>query len=381
MATQNTAMDNAALIKEVNEAHKHKKYSVGYHAQTVVAVIVTLIMLFPLYWMIATSFKSAEEVQLVIPTLFPHEFHPENYLNVLQKANFMKYYWNTIVMTAGILLLQVGTGVLAAYGFAVGRFKGRNALFYVVLGALMIPLQVTFIPIYIMCANWDLCDTFLGLILPEAVSAYYIFMLRNTFMSIDQSYIDAGRIDGLSRLGTIWYVLVPMSKATIFTVTLVTFTNGWNAYFWPKIIAKNEVRRVLTVGLAQLKNTFAGQAVSNYHEIMAGAVLAIIPVVILFLIFQKYMMTGYSKAAMKSIPPHNRKRAAHVGCPFAVLAQSNQGGTCHVLVHCPGCEAVPRQPALPHQPFGRHPDAGTDGTSLPGKRLLHPGHHGPRGSL
>ncbi len=118
-------------------------------------------------------------------------------------------------------------------------------------------------------------------------------------MSIDQSYIDAGRIDGLSRLGTIWYVLVPMSKATIFTVTLVTFTNGWNAYFWPKIIAKNEVRRVLTVGLAQLKNTFAGQAVSNYHEIMAGAVLAIIPVVILFLIFQKYMMTGYSKAAMK----------------------------------------------------------------------------------
>ena len=106
MATQNTAMDNAALIKEVNEAHKHKKYSVGYHAQTVVAVIVTLIMLFPLYWMIATSFKSAEEVQLVIPTLFPHEFHPENYLNVLQKANFMKYYWNTIVMTAGILLPQ-----------------------------------------------------------------------------------------------------------------------------------------------------------------------------------------------------------------------------------------------------------------------------------
>ena len=238
-------------------------------------------------------------ILLVIPTLFPHEFHPENYLNVLQKANFMKYYWNTIVMTAGILLLQVGTGVLAAYGFAVGRFKGRNALFYVVLGALMIPLQVTFIPIYIMCANWNLCDTFLGLILPEAVSAYYIFMLRNTFMSIDQSYIDAGRIDGLSRLGTIWYVLVPMSKATIFTVTLVTFTNGWNAYFWPKIIAKNEVRRVLTVGLAQLKNTFAGQAVSNYHEIMAGAVLAIIPVVILFLIFQKYMMTGYSKAAMK----------------------------------------------------------------------------------
>lgn len=267
--------------------------------QPILAVIVTIIMLFPIYWMIATSFKSAEEAQRVIPTLFPQSFHPENYVYVLNRANFLKYYWNTIVMTAGILFFQVTTGVLAAYGFSKGSFKGRNAMFYVVLGALMIPLQVTFIPIYIMCANWNLTDTFLGLILPEAVSAYYIFMLRNTFMSIDNSYVDAGRIDGLGRLGIIWYVLLPMSKATIFTVTLVTFTNGWNSYFWPKIIAKNEVRRVLTVGLAQLKTTFAGQAVANYHQIMAGAVLTILPVIILFLIFQKYMMTGYSKSAMK----------------------------------------------------------------------------------
>lgn len=267
--------------------------------QPVLAVIVTIIMLFPIYWMIITSVKSAEEAQLIIPTFFPHSFHPENYTYVLQRANFLKYYWNTIVVTAGILFMQVTTGVLAAYGFAKGNFKGRNVLFFVVLGALMIPIQVTFIPLYIMCADWNLCDTFLGLILPEAVSAYYIFMLRNTFMSIDDSYVEAGKIDGLGRLGTIWYVLLPMSKATIFTITLVTFTNGWNAYFWPKIIAKNEVRRVLTVGLAQLKNTFAGQAVSNYHQIMAGAVLAILPVIILFLIFQKYMMTGYSKAAMK----------------------------------------------------------------------------------
>lgn len=275
------------------------KRGAAWYAQTVAAVVITLIMIFPLYWMIATSLKSAAEAQLIIPTLFPHEFHFENYINVLTRANFTKYYWNTIVMTAGILILQIGIGTLAAYGFACGRFKGRDAMFYVVLGALMIPIQVTFIPIFIMCSNWGLNDTFLGLILPEAVSAYYIFMMRNSFLAVDQSYIDAGRIDGLGRMGTIWYVLVPMCKSTIFTVTLVTFSNGWNAYFWPKIIARNEVRRVLTVGLAQLKNTFAGQAVSNYHEIMAGAVLAILPLVILFMFFQKYMMTGYSKAAMK----------------------------------------------------------------------------------
>ncbi len=299
MATEFKPVDNATLLKEVNEAHRKKKHPLGYHIQTIVALLVIVVMIFPLYWMIATSLKSAEEVQLVIPTLFPHELHPENYINAFRKANFAKYYYNTIVMTLGQMGLQIGTGILAAYGFSIGRFKGRELLFYVVLGAMMIPVQVTFIPTYIMCANWNMCDTFAGLILPNSVSAYYIFMLRNSFLSVDQSYIDAGKIDGLSRMGTIWHVLVPMNKATIYTVTLVTFTGGWNAYFWPKIIAKNEVRRVITLGLAALKTTFSGEAVSNYHEIMAGAVLAIIPVVVLFFIFQKYMMTGYSKAAMK----------------------------------------------------------------------------------
>ncbi len=283
----------------INLHAKDKKKSPLHHLKTVVAIIVVIIMVFPIYWMIMTSLKSAEEVQLVIPTLIPKSWHPENYLYVLQKANFLKYYWNTIVMTAGIMITQIVTGVLAAYGFARGEFPGRDMFFYIVLGALMIPIQVTFIPVFIMFSKWGLNDTYLGLILPSTVSAYYIFMLRNSFMAIDQSYIDAGKIDGLGRLGTIWHILVPMSKASIFTITLVTFTGSWNSYFWPKIIAQNETRRVLTVGLAYLKNTFAGQAVANYHQIMAGAVLAILPVVILFFIFQKYMMTGYSTAAMK----------------------------------------------------------------------------------
>ena len=163
----------------------------------------------------------------------------------------------------------------------------------------MIPIQVTFIPIFIMMANWGMSDTFMGLILPVAVSPYFIFMLRQNFMAIDDSYIEAARMDGLGRVGIITRILAPMCKSTLFTVTLVTFTNGWNAYFWPKIIAKGETRRVLTVGLAYLKNTFAGGESMNNHEIMAGAVLAVVPVIILFFIFQKYMLTGYSKAAMK----------------------------------------------------------------------------------
>lgn len=267
--------------------------------QGIIAVITMLIVLFPIYWMLVSSVKSQEEILLAVPTLWPKEFHFENYANVFQRVDFAKYYFNTIVMTAGILISQIVTGIFAAYGFSKGVFKGKNASFMVVLGALMIPLQVTFIPIYIMCAKWGLSDTFLGLILPEAVSPYYIFMLRQTFMSIDDSYVDAAKVDGLGRIGIITKILTPMCKSTLFTVTLVTFTTGWNSYFWPKIIARGEQRRVLTIGLAQLKNTFAGMEAMNNHEIMAGAVMAILPVVILFFIFQKYMLTGYSKAAMK----------------------------------------------------------------------------------
>lgn len=288
---------SSSYLEKQLAAKRRKK--VAAVVQYTLAIIITLCVMFPLYWMIVSSFKSQEEILLLKPTLWPKEWHPENYAIVFKRANFAKYYYNTIVMTAGILISQIVTGTLAAYGFSKGKFRGQNALFMFVLGALMIPIQVTFIPLYIMCANWGLIDTFLGLILPECVSAYYIFMLRQNFMAVDDSYVDAAKVDGLGRIGIITKILMPMCKSSLVTTILVTFTNGWNSYFWPKIIAKNETRRVLTIGLAQLKNTFAGQATMNNHEIMAGAVMAILPVVILFFVFQKYMLTGYSKAAMK----------------------------------------------------------------------------------
>lgn len=283
---------------ERDRAARRKKAIIAVFQWTL-AIILTLFVAFPLYWMIVSSFKSQEEILLIQPTMWPTSWHPENYVNAFKRANFLAYYKNTIIMTAGILLSQMGIGVFAAYGFSKGDFPHRDKVFLIVLGAMMIPGQVTFIPQYIMCANWGWIDTFAGLIIPSCVSAYYIFMLRQNFMAIDDSYVDAGKIDGLGRFGTITKVLAPMCKSSMFTTTLVTFTGGWNAYFWPKIIASNEKRRVVTLGLASLKQTFSGQGTMNNHEIMAGAVMAVMPVVIMFFIFQKHMLTGYSKAAMK----------------------------------------------------------------------------------
>ena len=212
---------------------------------------------------------------------------------------FGLYFFNTIVSTFFIMVFQLGIGILAAYGFSKGEFKGKNTLFLVVLGALMIPIQVTFMPIYVMVAKLGWINSFPGLIVPNLVSAYFIFMLRQTFMSVDNSYLEAGKVDGMGRIGTIFYVLCPMCKPTLITVSIITFINGWNSYFWPKMVTNNNSRRTLAVGINYIRQTFAGLEVSNYNEIMAAAVLAIVPIVVLFLVLQKYIMTGLSKASMK----------------------------------------------------------------------------------
>ena len=241
--------------------------------QYAAAIFVTLIILFPIYWMIISSFKTSTELLAPVPTLWPQEFIWANYPNVLNRAPFLRYLLNTLVSTLCIMAGELTIGVLAAYGFSKGEFRGKNVLFMLVLGALMVPIQVTFVPIYVLIARLNSIDTYLGIILPNLISAYFIFMLRQNFMAVDNSYIEAGRVDGMGRIGTIFHVLCPMCKPTLITVSIISFINGWNSYFWPKMVTKTEASRTIAVGVQKLKNTFAGQEVSNYNEIMAGAVL------------------------------------------------------------------------------------------------------------
>lgn len=267
--------------------------------QYAVAIGLTLIMLFPIYWMVISSLKTSQELLFPVPTLWPREFQWQNFPNVLNRAPFVRYLFNTLVSTVFIMAGELIIGVLAAYGFSKGQFKGKNVMFMLVLGALMIPIQVTFVPIYVMISRVGWINSFPGLIVPNLVSAYFIFMLRQAFMSVDESYLDAGRVDGLGRIGLITNVLAPMTAPTLITISIITFINGWNSYFWPKMVATRDEYRTIAVGVTRLRQTFAGMEVANYNEIMAGAVMAIIPIVLLFLVLQKYIMTGMSKAAMK----------------------------------------------------------------------------------
>ncbi|HOU06967.1 MAG TPA: carbohydrate ABC transporter permease [Rectinema sp.] len=267
--------------------------------QYLFAIVFTLIIVFPFYWMIITSLKTSEELLRPVPTLWPLKFQWKNYIDVFKMAPFGQYILNTIIMTTGVMTLQIVIGSFAAYGFSKGKFPGRDILFIVVLGALMVPIQVTFVPIYVMIAKLNWINTFAGLIVPNAVSAYTIFMLRQTFKSVDDAFIEAAQLEGLGRIGIIFRILIPLCKPTMLTVTIITFIDSWNAYFWPKIATTTPLRRTIALGVYELKRSYAGLETMNQNQIMAGAVVTVIPIIILFVLLQKYILTGFSKVASK----------------------------------------------------------------------------------
>ncbi len=245
------------------------------------------------------SLKTQTEVMSPRIVLWPSQIQFQNYAAAFQRAPMLHYVFNTAIVTLGIMFFQLSTGIFAAYGFSKGRFYAKRLLFIVILGAMMVPIQITFIPLYIAIARMGLVNTYLGIVLASCVSPYLIFMIRQAFMGVDNSYLDAAKVDGIGKLGLIFSILVPMCKPTLITVGLISFMGGWNSYFWPKIITNNDTHRVLTVGLTKLQSTYGGELITNYNEVMAVVVISVIPVLIMFAVFQKHMLSGYTKAAMK----------------------------------------------------------------------------------
>ena len=277
----------------------HRRIKAGLVIRYVLAVIITVVMVFPLFWMLSTSLKTEQQVMSSRLVFWPTTPQWNNFSYPFQKVPFLRYMLNTALITVMQMSSELLLGILAAYGFSKGKFHGKHFLFIVVLGAMMIPIQVTFIPLYIVVARVGWMNTYWGVWIAGCVSSYTIFLLRQSFMTVDNSYIEAARVDGMGKLGSICGIMVPMCKPTVITVALTTFMGGWNNYFWPKIIIKAQDMYVLTVGVQRLKTSYGNDATSNYHQIMAGVLLSVIPVFIVFAIFQRHMLSGFTKAAMK----------------------------------------------------------------------------------
>lgn len=271
----------------------------GTVIRTILAVIITVIMVFPLFWMVSTALKTEAETMGAKLVFWPAKMQFQNFNYVIDSVPFFRYMINTAVVTAMQMASELILGIMAAYAFSKGRFHGKHFLFIVVLGAMMIPLQVTFIPLYIMIARVGLMNTYWGIWIAGCVSSYTIFLLRQAFMTIDDSYIEAAHVDGMGKFGTIFRIMVPMCKPTVITVALTAFMGGWNNYFWPKVIIKEQNMYLLTVGIQKLRTSYGGEITNNYHQIMAGVLLSVIPVFIVFALFQKHMLSGFTKAAMK----------------------------------------------------------------------------------
>lgn len=253
-----------------------------------------LLFLLPFIWMILSSFKPEGEIVQIPPSLWPKSFTMSNFNYLFENMNFGVYLRNTLIIVlfsfAGLLLNAV-----AGFGFAKYDFKGRNALFVLVLATMMIPSQVTMIPVYLILNSLGLTNTMTGIVLPGLVGAFAIFLFRQFMSTIPTELLEATRLDGASEYRIFLQIALPISKPILAVQAILTFIAGWNSFLWPLIIANDESLYTLSVGLSLLK----GQYAANFGLQMAGATFMVAPVIALFTYFQKHIIENFSISGMK----------------------------------------------------------------------------------
>ncbi|WP_209979294.1 carbohydrate ABC transporter permease [Paenibacillus eucommiae] len=255
-----------------------------------------MIFIFPFLWMISTSLQTFRETMTFPPTMIPAWPQWVNYADAMKAGPFLTYAKNSVIITLSIIVLQMVVMIPAAYAFAKYKFAGKTLFFGLVLLAFMIPNQITFIPVYLMLADWGISKTLLPQIIPFMSNAFGIFLLRQYFMQIPEEIIEAGRLDNASELKILWHIMLPMSKAALATIALFSFVSHWNDYFWPLIMTDSASLRPLTVGIAMLRET---EGISNWHIIMAGNVILVVPILIVYLFCSKQIVKAFVYSGIK----------------------------------------------------------------------------------
>jgi multiple sugar transport system permease protein len=252
-------------------------------------------MLIPMIWMIITSLETLNETRHFPPILIPSSLQWQNYTEVLQRAPFARWFLNTLVVTAVVVAGNLLFCSLAGYAFARIKFFGRDVVFILVLATLMIPFQVIMIPTFLIVRKLGLIDTLGALIVPNLAGAFGIFLLRQFFRSLPIELEEAARIDGASRLGVLFKIVLPLSGPVLATVAVITFLWTWNDFLWPLITIYNPDNMTLQLGLT----TFQGAHQTNTHLLMAANVMSVIPVLFLFFVAQRFFIRGIATSGLK----------------------------------------------------------------------------------
>ena len=253
-----------------------------------------LVTSFPFFWMIASSFKPPTDAVAYPPTFLPSSPSFDAYVRLFTELDFGRYLVNTVIV---VLIGVVGLFfmAMAGYGFAKYRFRGRGALFMLVLMTLMIPVQVTMIPTYLILNELHLTNTLLGIAAPTLVSAFGIFLFRQFMATIPDELLEAARLDGAGEMRLFLTIVLPLSKSILAVQAVLTFIGGWNSFLWPLIIATEQDKYTLSVGLSLLNQ----QITINPTLQMAGASLMVVPIIIVFVLFQKHIVRGFTMSGLK----------------------------------------------------------------------------------
>ncbi|MDE0633206.1 MAG: carbohydrate ABC transporter permease [Caldilineaceae bacterium] len=266
----------------------------GHLALHVALILGSVAMLLPFGWMLATSLKAPPQIFTYPPSLVPDPVVWRNYLDTVQAMPFGRFYLNSLFVAVSVTTLQILTSSLAAFAFARLRFRGREALFLVYLATLMIPFHVTMIPNFILIRFLRWFDTFYALIVPTAFSVFAVFLLRQYFRGIPTELDEAARMDGASSFRIWGQVIMPLSGPVLAALTIFVFLGSWNDFLWPLVVSNSHATRTIPVGLA----TFRGQYNTDWHLLMAGSVIALLPVLLVYVFAQKRFVEGITLSGM-----------------------------------------------------------------------------------
>lgn len=260
-------------------------------------LLLGLLISSPIWIAIFSSFKLPADMINYPPTLLPETWTFENYVTAWTAQPLFRYFLNSVVQTGIIVVFQVLFSILAAYAFSILHFPGRDMLFYLILGSLMVPFQLTFIPNFILISELGWANTYAGLTVPFLASAFGVFMLRQFFMTLPTDLYDAAKVDGSSSWRYLWSIVVPLSKGSISAFTTFAFLSAWSQYLWPLIITNDVSMRTIQIGIRFF--LFDQERGADWGGIMAGAVIALLPTLLIFLVAQRQLVKGIASTGLK----------------------------------------------------------------------------------
>ncbi|ETI66017.1 carbohydrate ABC transporter permease [Neobacillus vireti] len=264
----------------------------------IVLIFFSLSMVFPFLWMVISALKTKDEIWQFPPTLWPNKPMWHHFADAWAMAPFNQYIFNSIFTASAIVLIQVVNSALIAYAVTQLRFKGRNLLFSIILITYMLPVAATYVPSYVILADFNLLDTYSGLILSNAASVFGIFLFRQAFLQVPKELIEAARVDGARHWTIIWKIIFPTTKATFITFSLISFVQNYNNYLWPTLITRSESKYLITTGLRQFFIQ-EGAYGMQWPLIMAASAFTVLPLLILFVFVQKWIISGISDQGLK----------------------------------------------------------------------------------